>query len=101
MTRLQSLGAGCASPTRSSPTARLRSGRHSGPAAKPDQSGPTCGEGTGRVTGTVREALGPNRSACQYHEPAVPDDRPIFEDLYRDYLGRIYAYVRAQVPTAA
>ena len=28
-------------------------------------------------------------------------DRPIFEDLYRDYLGRIYAYVRAQVGTAA
>src|SRR5476649_2864542 len=28
-------------------------------------------------------------------------DRPPFEDLYRDYLGRIYAYVRAQVPTAA
>jgi len=31
----------------------------------------------------------------------VPDDRPPFEDLYRDYLGRIYAYVRAQVLTAA
>jgi RNA polymerase sigma-70 factor (ECF subfamily) len=28
-------------------------------------------------------------------------DRPPFEDLYRDFLGRIYAYVRAQVPTAA
>ena len=28
-------------------------------------------------------------------------DRPPFEDLYRDYLGRIYAYVRAQVSTAA
>lgn len=28
-------------------------------------------------------------------------DRPPFEDLYRDYLGRIYAYVRAQVATAA
>ena len=27
--------------------------------------------------------------------------RPPFEDLYRDYLGRIYAYVRAQVGTAA
>ncbi len=31
----------------------------------------------------------------------MPDDRPPFEDVYRDYLGRIYAYVRAQVPTAA
>ena len=28
-------------------------------------------------------------------------DRPIFEDLYRDFMGRIYAYVRAQVPTSA
>jgi RNA polymerase sigma-70 factor, ECF subfamily len=28
-------------------------------------------------------------------------DRPPFEDLYRDFLGRIYAYVRAQVATAA
>jgi RNA polymerase sigma-70 factor (ECF subfamily) len=31
----------------------------------------------------------------------VEDDRPPFEDLYRDYLGRIYAYVRAQVGSAA
>ena len=28
-------------------------------------------------------------------------DRPPFEGLYREYLGRIYAYVRAQVGTAA
>jgi len=28
-------------------------------------------------------------------------DRPPFEDLYRDYLGRIYAYVRSQVGTSA
>ena len=28
-------------------------------------------------------------------------DRPPFEDLYRDFLGRIYAYVRAQVPSSA
>lgn len=28
-------------------------------------------------------------------------DRPTFEDLYRDYLGRIYAYVRAQVGSSA
>ena len=28
-------------------------------------------------------------------------DRPPFEDLYRDYLGRIYAFVRAQVGTQA
>jgi len=28
-------------------------------------------------------------------------DRPPFEDLYRDYVGRIYAYVRAQVSTSA
>ena len=28
-------------------------------------------------------------------------DRPLFEDLYRDFLGRIYAYVRAQVSSSA
>ena len=28
-------------------------------------------------------------------------DRPPFEDLYRDFLGRIYAFVRAQVGTSA
>ena len=28
-------------------------------------------------------------------------DRPPFEDLYREFLGRIYAYVRAQVGTSA
>ncbi len=28
-------------------------------------------------------------------------DRPPFEDLYREYLGRIYAYVRAQVGSPA
>jgi RNA polymerase sigma-70 factor (ECF subfamily) len=28
-------------------------------------------------------------------------DRPTFEDLYRDFMGRIYAYVRAQVSTSA
>ncbi len=28
-------------------------------------------------------------------------DRPAFEDLYRDYLGRIYAYVRAQVGSSS
>ncbi|HVS47622.1 MAG TPA: RNA polymerase sigma factor [Candidatus Dormibacteraeota bacterium] len=28
-------------------------------------------------------------------------DRPPFEDLYRAYLGRIYAYVRAQVTSSA
>jgi len=31
----------------------------------------------------------------------VEADRPIFEDVYRDYLGRIYAYVRSQVGSAA
>jgi len=31
----------------------------------------------------------------------VPPDRPPFEDLYREYLGRIYAYVRAQVGAPA
>jgi RNA polymerase sigma-70 factor, ECF subfamily len=31
----------------------------------------------------------------------VEADRPAFEDLYRDYMGRIYAYVRAQVGSAA
>jgi RNA polymerase sigma-70 factor (ECF subfamily) len=28
-------------------------------------------------------------------------DRPAFEDLYREFMGRIYAYVRAQVGTSA
>ena len=28
-------------------------------------------------------------------------DRPPFEDLYREYVGRIYAYVRAQVSASA
>ena len=28
-------------------------------------------------------------------------ERPVFEDLYRDFIGRIYAYVRAQVGTSA
>jgi len=28
-------------------------------------------------------------------------DRPPFEDLYREFLGRIYAYVRSQVGTSA
>jgi RNA polymerase sigma-70 factor (ECF subfamily) len=36
-----------------------------------------------------------------YHEPALRPERPAFEDLYRDYLGRIYAYIRAQVGTSA
>jgi RNA polymerase sigma-70 factor (ECF subfamily) len=31
----------------------------------------------------------------------VVADRPPFEDIYRDFLGRIYAYVRAQVSTSA
>jgi len=31
----------------------------------------------------------------------VVADRPPFEELYRDYLGRIYAYVRSQVTTSA
>src|SRR5260221_9440672 len=92
MMRPPSHGAVCASPTRFSRTVPWRLRRHSGqrlPARAP------------RVTTRPRGALGPNGSACQYHEPAVPDNRPPFEDLYRDYLGRIYAYVRAQVPTSA
>ena len=28
-------------------------------------------------------------------------ERPPFEDLYRDYMGRVYAYVRAQVGSSA
>jgi RNA polymerase sigma-70 factor, ECF subfamily len=31
----------------------------------------------------------------------VDADRPPFEDLYRDYLGRIYAFVRAQVGSSS
>jgi len=31
----------------------------------------------------------------------VAAERPPFEDVYRDFLGRIYAYVRAQVGTSA
>src|SRR4029077_19910469 len=39
--------------------------------------------------------------AHTYHDPDVLADRPQFEDLYRAYLGRIYAYVRAQVGSSA
>src|SRR5438552_13052253 len=39
--------------------------------------------------------------ARTYHEPAVLADRPPFEDLYREFLGRIYASVPAQVTTSA
>jgi RNA polymerase sigma-70 factor (ECF subfamily) len=28
-------------------------------------------------------------------------ERPPFEDVYREYLGRVYAYIRAQVTTSA
>ena len=28
-------------------------------------------------------------------------ERPPFEEMYREYLGRVYAYVRAQVPSSA
>jgi RNA polymerase sigma-70 factor (ECF subfamily) len=31
----------------------------------------------------------------------VPGAKPPFEDLYRDYVGRIYAYLRSQVGSAA
>jgi len=31
----------------------------------------------------------------------VDADRPPFEDLYRDYMGRIYAFVRAQVGSSS
>ena len=31
----------------------------------------------------------------------MASERPTFEDLYREYMGRIYAYVRAQVGTPA
>src|SRR5256885_16790345 len=39
--------------------------------------------------------------ARTYHEPAVQADRPPFEDLYREYLGRIHAHIPAQVGVAA
>jgi RNA polymerase sigma-70 factor (ECF subfamily) len=44
--------------------------------------------------------VGSNDSASAYHS-AVLADRAPFEDLYRDFLGRIYAYVRAQVSSSA
>ncbi len=44
--------------------------------------------------------VGSNTDAYQY-DSAVLADRPPFEDLYRDFLGRIYAYVRAQVTSSA
>ena len=31
----------------------------------------------------------------------MESDRPLFEDLYRDFLGRIYAFVRAQVGSSS
>lgn len=42
-----------------------------------------------------------NKGARQYHEPAVLADRPPFEDVYREFLGRVYAYIRAQVGSSA
>ncbi|TAN31480.1 RNA polymerase sigma factor [bacterium] len=45
--------------------------------------------------------VGSDVEGSQYHESALLADRPPFEDLYRDYLGRIYAYVRAQVGSSA
>src|SRR6266852_8756388 len=40
------------------------------------------------------------RDTSAYHS-AVLADRPPFEDIYRDFIGRIYAYVRAQVSSSA
>jgi RNA polymerase sigma-70 factor (ECF subfamily) len=40
------------------------------------------------------------RDASAY-DSAVVADRPPFEDLYRDFMRRIYAYVRAQVTSSA
>src|SRR5258708_26695369 len=40
------------------------------------------------------------RDASAY-DSAVVADRPPFEDLYREFMRRIYAYVRAQVSTSA
>ena len=54
----------------------------------------------GRYT-LVRRALPQIRGNEPYHEPALPADRPPFEELYRDYLGRIYAFIRAQVQSSA
>ena len=44
--------------------------------------------------------VGSNNDASAY-DSAVPADRPAFEDLYRQFMGRIYAYVRAQVSSSA
>jgi RNA polymerase sigma-70 factor (ECF subfamily) len=55
--------------------------------------------GPRRYTG-LGPGVGSNTDANAY-DSAVLADRPPFEDLYRDFLGRIYAYVRAQVSTAA
>src|SRR5258708_29985331 len=40
------------------------------------------------------------RDASAY-DSAVVADRPPFEDLYREFMRRIYAYVRAQVTSSA
>src|SRR5207247_8997894 len=61
--------------------------------------------GSSRAIIRWRVTAGAGRSFAQsrvtYHEPNLAAERPPFEDLYRDYLGRIYAYVRAQVGTSA
>src|SRR5258708_40135588 len=80
MTPRRSPGANTASPIRSSPTGRWRSA----PPSKPDSLHLRC---SGRCL---------KYGAHTYHEPAVVADRPPFEDLYRAYLRRIHAYVRAQ-----
>jgi RNA polymerase sigma-70 factor (ECF subfamily) len=41
------------------------------------------------------------RCLPETHDYPAVAERPPFEDLYRDYVGRIYAYIRAQVGAQA
>jgi RNA polymerase sigma-70 factor, ECF subfamily len=43
-------------------------------------------------------ALGPTNGGLPY--APVPGPKPPFEELYRDYAGRIYAYLRSQLGSA-
>src|SRR6266849_6095196 len=81
-------GARSVARTRSSRTARSRSARRFG--LTPPRRRYTL----------VARGVGSTGYAYQY-DSAVLADRPPFEDLYRDFLGRIYAYVRAQVTSSA
>lgn len=53
-----------------------------------------------RRYGAAWPAFGPSGDAGLRYGP-VPGAKPAFEDLYRDYVDRIYAFLRSQVGNSA